>query len=300
VQVRAKLALLALLACLGATFAVLWIAALRAGDRKALRPSAYEVFVGAVTDFFDTLGIGSFAPTATLFKARGSVPDQLIPGTLNVGHTVPTLIQAFIYIAIVRVEPVTLALMIASSVAGAWVGAGVVASWPKRSIQRGLGGALVAAALLLTAQQLGVVPAGGDALALHGTRLAVAIACNAVLGAWMTLGIGLYGPCMVLVCALGMNAAAAFPIMMGSCAFLMPVASARFLSRRAYVPRAAIGLTVGGAPAVLVAAWAVRSLPLGAIRWLVVAAVLVAAWTMLRASMRREDGPTPVPPTIEA
>ena len=287
----AKVALLVTLACLGATFLGLWIATLRPCEPKAYRPSAYELFVGAFTDFFDTLGIGSFAPTTALFKARATVPDQLIPGTLNVGHTVPTLIQAFIYIAIVRVEPATLALLIASSVAGAWVGAGLVASWPKRRIQRGLGAALVAAAVLLTAQQLGVLPAGGEALALRGTRLGVAIVCNSVLGACMTLGIGLYGPCMVLVSVLGMNATAAFPIMMGSCAFLMPIASVRFLSREAYAPRAALGLTLGGAPAVLVAAWVIRSLPLGAIRWLVVAAVLVAAWTMLRSSMRSEDRP---------
>jgi uncharacterized membrane protein YfcA len=287
--VSAKLALLVALGGLGAAFGILWIQSLRGVDRRALRPSGYEVCVGALTDFFDTLGIGSFAPTAALFKVGGNVPDQLIPGTLNVGHSVPTLIQAFIYITIIRVEPTTLALMIAASVAGAWVGAGVVASWSRRRIQRGLGAALVAAALLLAAQQLGVLPAGGEALALHGTRLAVAIACNAVLGAWMTLGIGLYGPCMVLVSVLGMNAAAAFPIMMGSCAFLMPVASVRFLSRQAYAPRAALGLTAGGAPAVLVAAWLVRSLALGAVRWLVVAAVLVAAATMLRSSLRQDD-----------
>ena len=277
----ARLALLVALALVGGIFAVRWTASLRVAS-GALRPTAYEVFVGVLTDFFDTLGIGSFAPTTALFKARGRVSDELIPGTLNIGHTVPTLIQAFIYIVIVRVEPVTLALMIGASVAGAWIGAGVVASWSKRRIQGGLGAALVVAAGLLVAQQLGVLPPGGDALALHGARLAVAVACNAVLGAWMTLGIGLYGPCMMLVCALGMNATAAFPIMMGSCAFLMPVASVRFLSRQAYVPRAALGLTLGGSPAVLVAAFLVRALPLVAVRWIVIAAVLAAAWSMLR------------------
>lgn len=280
----AKIALLVVQAWLGVTFVVRWAQSLRTVALKHLRPTGYELLVGAATDFFDALGIGSFAPTAALFKARGNVPDELIPGTLNVGHTVPTLVEAFIYITMVRVEPVTLALMIGASVCGAWVGAGVVASWPRRMIQRGLGAALVGAALLMTAQELGALPAGGEAVGLHGGRLLVAVACNAVLGAWMTLGIGLYGPCMVLVGVLGMNMAAAFPIMMGSCAFLMPVASLRFVSRRRYAPRAALGLTLGGAPAVLVAAWVVRSLPLGAMRWLVIVAVLVAAGTMLRGS----------------
>jgi uncharacterized membrane protein YfcA len=279
-----KVAVLALLACVSAAFAWMWIAALRATGLRAARPSLFEVFVGAVTDFFDTLGIGSFAPTTALFKARDIVPARLIPGTLNVGHTAPTLVQAFVYITVVRIDPWTLALMIAASAFGAWVGAGVVVSWPKRRIQRGLGLALLAAAGLLFAQQLHLLPAGGTALALRGGHLALAVACNLFLGAWMTLGVGLYGPCMVLISLLGMNPIAAFPIMMGSCAFLMPVASARFLSHRAYAPPAAVGLTVGGVPAVVVAALLVRSLPLDAVRWLVIAAVLVAASTILRSS----------------
>jgi uncharacterized membrane protein YfcA len=285
-----KAALLAALACTGAIFAAQWIGALRGTPLHAARPSVFDVVVGAVTDFFDTLGIGSFAPTTALFQARGQVPERCIPGTLNVGHTAPTLAQAFIYISIVRVDPVTLVLMIGASVAGAWLGAGTVVAWPKQRVEGGLALALVAAAALFTAQQLHLLPAGGTALVLRGGPLFVAVACNFVLGALMTLGVGLYGPCMVVVSLLGMDPTAAFPIMMGSCAFLMPVGSARFLAHRAYSPRAAIGLTVGGVPAVLVAAWIVRSLPLDTIRWLVIAAVLVAAFTMARASWRTKSG----------
>ena len=271
----------------GGAFIAGWIASLRTdGPLRAVIPSAYEVFIGVLTDFFDTLGVGSFATTTTLFRLRGVVADRLIPGTLNVGHTLPTFAQALIYVAIVRVDATTLALMIGASVAGAWLGAGVVAAWPKRRIQLGLGVALIVAASMLCAQLLHVLPAGGDALELHGGRLGLALAGNFVLGAWMTLGVGLYGPCMMLVSILGMNPTAAFPIMMGSCAFLMPVASARFLARRAYSPKAAAGLTLGGLPGVLVAAWIVRSLPLDAVRWLVVAVVLASAFGLMRSAAR--------------
>jgi uncharacterized membrane protein YfcA len=281
-----KLVLLAALACIGAVFVVQWAIALRAVPAVDARPSLFDVLVGLVTDFFDTLGIGSFAPTTALFQARGRVPERYIPGTLNVGHTAPTLAQAFIYISIVRVDPLTLVLMIGASVAGAWLGAGTVVAWSRQRVQRGLAFALFAAAALFTAQQLHVLPAGGTALVLRGGALGVAVTCNFVLGALMTLGVGLYGPCMVVVSLLGMDPTAAFPIMMGSCAFLMPVGSARFLAHRAYSPSAALGLTIGGVPAVLVAAWVVRSLPLGTIRWLVIAAVLVAAFTLLRGARR--------------
>jgi uncharacterized membrane protein YfcA len=254
------------------------------------RPSAYALAVGAVTDFFDTLGIGSFATTASLFKLRGAVPDRLIPGTLNVGHALPTLAQALIYIAIVRVERVTLVSMIGAAMVGAWLGAGIVARWPKRAIQVGMGLALLGAVLLMLAQQSGLLPRGSEALGLHGSRLAAGLAGNFALGALMTLGIGLYAPCMILVSLLGMNPTAAFPIMMGSCAWLMPVAGARFIAQKAYSPSAALGLTLGGLPGVLVAAWIVRALPLQAVRCLVIVVVAYASAAMLRSAVQREGG----------
>jgi uncharacterized membrane protein YfcA len=251
-------------------------------------PSAYELAVGAITDFFDTLGIGSFATTASLFKLRHAVPDRLIPGTLNVGHALPTLAQALIYVAIVRVERITLVSMIGAAMVGAWLGAGVVAHGSKRAVQIGMGLALLGAVLLMLAQQTELLPRGSDALGLHGGRLAAGVGGNFVLGALMTLGIGLYAPCMILVSLLGMNPTAAFPIMMGSCALLMPVAGARFVARKAYAPSAALGLALGGLPAVLVAAWIVRSLPLQAIRWLVIVVVAYASGSMLRSAAKND------------
>jgi uncharacterized membrane protein YfcA len=285
-----KSLLLAVLALAGVLFVWGWVSSLLVG--RAARfpwPARYELLVGAVTNFFDTLGISSFATTTSLYKIRGTVPDRLIPGTLNVGHTLPTFAQALIYIAIVQVDLKTLALMIAAAVAGAWLGAGVVADWPKRKVQVGMGMALLGAAGLMFAQQLHLMPHGGDQQGLEGGRLAAGLAGNFVLGALMTLGIGLYAPCMILVSMLGMSAITAFPIMMGSCAFLMPVASVRFVGKSAYSPSAALGLALGGIPAVLVAAWIVRTLPLQAVRWLVIVVVVSTAVAMLRSA--REAAP---------
>jgi uncharacterized membrane protein YfcA len=131
---------------------------------------------------------------------------------------------------------------------------------------------------------LKLVPGGGDALALSGPRFAIGLAVNFLLGALMTLGIGLYGPCMILVSLLGMNPTAAFPIMMGSCAFLMPIASARFIRERRADLRASLGLLLGGIPAVLIAAFIVKSLSLTAVRWLVVIVVVYTAIALLRAA----------------
>jgi uncharacterized membrane protein YfcA len=292
---------------LGVFFAVYlvgWVVYLRRARRRLPAddpavepgaPTALHLVIGFVTNFFDTLGIGSFATTTSMFRLRKVVPDRLIPGTLNVGHTAPTVVQAFIYISIIAADMTTLVAMIAAAVAGAWLGAGVVAGWSRRKVQIGMGAALLVAASLMLATQLALFPPGGDTIGVQGGRLGVGVAGNVALGALMTLGIGLYAPCMILVSLLGMSPKVAFPIMMGSCAFLMPVGSLRFIRKDAYSLRPALGLAIGGVPGVLLAAFIVKSLPLYAVRWLVIVVVVYTAITLLRSAFETPS-PAPAPP----
>ncbi len=293
-------ALLVVLAALAAVFAWRWFRMERGGSRPTpAKPGVLHLAIGFVTNFFDTLGIGSFAPTTAAFKFRRVVADETIPGTLNVGHTLPTVVQGLIFIGIVRVGPTTLVSMMAAAAIGAWLGAGVVARLPRRAIQLGMGVALSVAAVLFALMNLDQLPSGGAALELTGAKLAAAVAINFLLGALMTLGIGLYAPCLILVSLLGMNPIAAFPIMMGSCAVLMPVAALRFIRDRKYDLRAALGLTLGGIPAVLLAAYVVRSLPLTWLRWLVVIIVLYAAALMLLSARAKSAAADITPATAE-
>lgn len=276
------------LALFAAALIVAWVKLGRAqveGDHGL--PTAGEMAVGFGTNFFDTLGIGSFAPTTALYRLFHMVPDERIPGTLNVGHALNAVVQTFVFTTLIAVDFRTLVTLIGASVLGAWLGAGVVAHWPRRRIQFGMGIALLVAAVLFTLTNLGVVAGGGTAIGLSGTKLVIGAVGNFCLGALMTLGIGLYGPCMIMVSLLGMNPAVAFPIMMGSCAFLMVVAAIRFLRAGAYRQRPALGLTLAGIPAVLLAAFIVKQLPLTMLRWLVVVVVLYTGVTMLTAALRR-------------
>jgi uncharacterized membrane protein YfcA len=256
--------------------------------------TVFRYLLGFLTNFFDTLGIGSFATTTAAFRARRMVADELIPGTLNVGHTPPTIVQAIIYITVIEVDKLTLVLLIGASVVGAWFGAGVVSGWEKRRVQRGMAIALLVTATFIMLRMTGVFPGGGDALGLRGMPLVAGVLGNALLGALMTLGIGLYAPCMAMISLLGMNPTTAFPVMMGSCAFLMPVASIRFLKARKYDRAAAIGLAVGGVPGVLLAAFVVKSLPLDAVRVLVVLVISYTAVTLWRDSRREAEVVAPV------
>ncbi len=285
-----KTLLLAALIVITVVFCVFWTMVVRKSRRMgAASPGVARLAIGFISNFFDTLGISSFATTTTMLRMRGLVDDQLIPGTLNVGHFLPTVAQALIYITIVQVEFQTLALLILAAVGGSWIGAAIVAGLPRRAIQRGMGVALLIASVLLVLSALGQLPGGGEALGLTGGKLILAVGINFVLGALMTLGIGLYAPCMIMISLLGMNPTAAFPIMMGSCAFLMPTAGIQFIKKSKYDLRAALGLALGGVPAVLIAAFIVQSLPLAYVRWLVVVVVLYTAMTLLRTAATQGD-----------
>ena len=252
------------------------------------RPGLTDGLIGFVTNFFDTLGIGSFSPTTAIFKLQHRPRDEQIPGTLNAGHALATVTQALIFITAVTVDLTTLIGMIAAAVLGAWLGVGVVARLPRRAIQVGMGLALFVSALLFLSRNLGWMPEGGDAVGLQGGLLVLATSVNFLLGALMMLGVGLYAPCLILVSLLGMNPLAAFPIMMGACAFLMPIGGVRFIQTNRYSLRSALGLALGGIPGVLAAAFIVKSLPMVWLRWLVTAVVLYASLLMLNSARKPE------------
>jgi hypothetical protein len=205
-----------------------------------------NVGFGLVTDFFDTLGIGNFAPTTVLFRAFKQVKDRLLPGTLNVSHTIPVVLEAFLFLTVIKVEFTTLAVMIISAVIGAVLGAGFVAKFRESTVQLVMGSALLITCFFMISGQTGWIKdlGTGNAIGLSGVKLITAAVVNCLLGALNTAGVGLYAPCMALVYMLGMTPAVAFPIMMGSCAFLMPVASAKFIKAGAYNRKASLGITL--------------------------------------------------------
>lgn len=245
--------------------------------------------IGFVTNFFDALGIGSFATATALLKIFDQSEDRVIPGTLNVGFALPVILEAFIFIKSIEVEPLTLILMILSATIGAWIGAGVVSNFPEKKVQRVMGIALLITVIIMIAGKVGLMPSGGTSIGLSGIRLIIAVISNFVLGALMTAGIGLYAPCMALVYALGMSPKVAFPIMFGSSAFLMPVASMRFVKEGAYNRKAAVAFSTIGILGVLVATQLVKTMPIEMLTWLVIVVVLYTSYSMLKSSRKKQE-----------
>jgi uncharacterized membrane protein YfcA len=279
-----KVGLLTVLVLVNIAFVIGWVWAARR-YRLRERPGPADIAIGVVTDFLDTLGIGSFAPTTALFKFRGKPADELIPGTLNVGHNASAFLETVLFVTTVSVDPVLLGCMVASATAGAWLGAGLVSRLPRRTIQLFMGVALLIAAFFFVLKNLGALDvAGGTAFALAGWRFALAVAVSFVLGALMCIGIGNYAPLMIMLALLGMHPLAAFPIMMTSDGILQPVASLAFFRSGRFAHGPSLGLIIGGVVGVLIAFYIVKQLPLTAMRWLVIVVVSYAAVSMLRSA----------------
>lgn len=254
-------------------------------DVPAWKPLA----TGFVTDFFDTLGIGSFAPTVAMMNAlKINIPDKLIPGTLNVCHTIPVVFEAFIFTTVIKVDSITLISLLGAAVVGSYVGAGIISKMDERKIQIVMGFALVVTAILMLLAQLGLMPGGGNATGLTGGKLVIGVVGNFILGALMTAGVGLYSPCMAMVYFLGMSPTVAFPIMMGSCALLMPTASVKFIKEGTYAKKTSLFITIGGVIGVFIAANFVSSMPMDILRWVVIIVIAYTSVTMLKKAFTKQ------------
>lgn len=243
--------------------------------------------IGFVVNFFDVLGIGAFAPQTALLKFTKQTEDKMIPGTMNVANTLPVLIQAIVFIQIVEVEPITLIVMFATAAAGAIWGASVVSRLSEQKIRMVMSMALLVAAGFMLAKNMHWIQGEGNANGLTGLKLLIAGLVNFLLGALMTVGVGLYAPCMALVFALGMSPQVAFPIMMGSCAFLMPPASVKFIKEGAYNRKAAVVMAVPGMLAVLLAVFVVKSMPLDTLRWVVMLVIVYTSYNLFRTAVKK-------------
>ena len=245
--------------------------------------------IGFITNFFDTLGIGSFAPLTALLRGFKQIQDKLIPGTLNVSVTIPVMIEAFVFITIIEVEIITLFYMVLAAIIGSSFGAGIVSNLSEKLIQRIMGIALIITAFLMLSGQmewikeLGV----GKAIGLTGIKLIIAVLVNIALGAFQAAGIGMYAPSMALVYLLGMSPAVAFPLMMASSAFALPSASIRFIKEQAYNRKAAISITLSGIIGVLIAAFIVKSLDVYVLTWVVIIVIIYTGITLIKSGFKQ-------------
>lgn len=271
--------LLAVLAILTVIYLIVFVRDLIKHKNDSEKGTNFIVMsvIGFVINFFDVFGIGSFATGTALMKAFKQTDDRLIPGTLNVCFCIPVAIESFLFINGVEVEPVTLASMIVAAVVGAYLGAGVVAKLPTKVIRLLMGTALIVIGIVIVIQMMGLIPSSGVATGLSGIKLVIGVAANFILGALMTAGVGMYAPCLALVCLLGINPMIAFPIMMGSSAYLMPVASLKFIKEGAYNRKASLAIAIFGIFGVFIGYRFIKMLNLNALKFIIIIVMAYSA-----------------------
>jgi len=273
-------------------FGLLWRGARQHHHQFSTREFSGGVAIGALTDFLDTLGIGSFVTTTAIFQATHYLKDERqLPGTLNTVHAIPTAVEAGFFLTTVPVAPVTLISLVVAAAVGAVLGSEIMVKLNQRRIQLLMAIALVITALMMAAKLLGWINLLGidnQATSLHGWPLAIGIGGNFILGLLMSAGVGLYAPCMVMVYFLGLTPIAAFPIMMLSCALLMPSSAVNFIRRDRVAYRGLFGIILGGVIGVIAAATVVKGLSLTALSWLIVLVSLWTAHSLWRAAIRQK------------
>lgn len=245
--------------------------------------------IGFLVNFFDALGIGSFAPSLALFHITGTVDDRKIPGTMNVGVTVPVMLEGLLFMTSVKVDMVTMISILVISFIGSMAGVRMNEKINVKAIQKIMGIGLIAAGALLFGSMIGILPSGGTATGVAGLKLVIINVVGFFLGMLLPLGVGHYAPMMVTIYLCGMSPISAFPIMMTMGGTVCFQTGLRFLKNGLFSREAALGQTIGGSIGVLIAVYLVKSLPLGVLRWLVLGVVIYSAVTMIYSGFRKEQ-----------
>lgn len=265
---------------------------------SAVRPRPIAICLGAVTNFFDTLGIGSFAPTMAWMKLQKLVPDRLIPATMVAGHALPVLAQSAVFLVLlgVRVDPPLLVSSIVAMVIGGQIGAPLARHAPVRAVQAMIAVALLIAAGFYAAGNLGLVPHGEGGASSATFQLIVSIVLHLLLGILLNFGVGNYAPTLLVFSLIGIDPKLAFPVMSSACAYCIITSGIRGVSEKGLDLRMVSGIAIGGIPAVLLAALVVKAMPITALRWLVVPIVLYAAAVLWRSAMQAKGDGDAAPP----
>ena len=252
--------------------------------------AAYAV-MGFVLNLLDTLGVGSNATQAAFFKFTKLSPDEELPGNGNVIFGIPVIVEALLFMTVIDVDTLTLFSMLIAAMLGGIVGGKVIAHLPVQKIRTILSITLPCVAVILVCKVNGFGPFGlmGDATALTDAKLIISIVINFVLGMLMCAGVGLYAPCMALCALMGLNITVAFPIMMGSCALLMPPASMEFIKAGRYNRKAALIASVTGILGVLAAYYIVKSMPVDILTYIVAVVLIYMAITFIISNKKDKE-----------
>ena len=280
--------LIALLIPLALAILVYALVLARTAIAARATPKVEALLLGAVVNFFDTFGISSFAQTTAWMKFRRMVPDRLIPPTMIAGLTPPAMAESIVFLWLlgVRVDPVLLFGAAMATFVGGVVGAPLVVRARAWIVQMTVAIGLALAGIAFVLSIAGRLPVGGTASGLPIGLTTIAIAVSFLLGLLANFGVGNYAPTLVMLSLMGMDPHYCFPIMASGASLMGAGSSMRFIKVPELDLRIVVGLTLGGIPAVLVAALIVKKMDVDLLRYVITVVVFYTAVVMARAAVK--------------
>jgi len=261
--------------------------------RKEPGSNLFYAFLGVASQFLGTFGVSDFAFNTVAFRMTKTVEDKKIPGTVNAACVIPVAFMALAYITVIKIDVLTLAVLIVAQTTGSYLTPRIVVKLPVRRIRMGIAVGLLCAAGFILAGKLQLIPSGGNLTGLPGVKLAVAAAAVFIYGALNNIGIGSYAPTMATVYALGIDPRVAFPIMMGGCTFSCAVGAMEFVRLGGYNRKPTLWIASFGLLGVAAAVYLVKSMDVEVIKWVVFIVVLYAALDLIYKEMKLKQSAAP-------
>jgi uncharacterized membrane protein YfcA len=258
----------------------------KSGIWKEPGSNLFFMALGLVSQFLGTFGVSDFAFNTVAFRLTKTVEDKKIPGTLNAACVIPVAFMALAYITVIKVDVLTLIVLIIAQTTGSYLTPRIVVRLPVGKIRVGIAIGLLCAAFFILAGKLQFIPSGGSQTGLAGLKLALASVAVFIYGALNNIGIGSYAPTMATVYALGIDPRVAFPIMMGGCTFSCAVGSMEFIRLGGYSRKPTLWISTVGLLGVAAAVYLVKSMDVETIKWVVLVVVLYAALDLLAQALR--------------
>lgn len=277
-------AILVLIIIVNALFAIRFLVDVVKNKEELIKEKGNNILLAissAVIFFFSTFGVSDFAVSTILYRKTKIVSDKKLPGTLNTQCVIPVAVMALAFITVITVDITTLIVCIAAQIIGAYIGPRFVVKLSPKVIRWFIGIGLVIATLFILAGKFNIIPSGGTATGLTGGKLVIAAICLFIYGALNNIGIGSYALTMVTIYGLGMNPAVAFPIMMGACAFSVPIGSMQFIKFGEYSRKITLFTSTFGVIGVLIGVYLVKGLDVAALQWVVAAILLYSGISMI-------------------
>jgi uncharacterized membrane protein YfcA len=238
------------------------------------------LFAGFVANIADTLGLGSFAVVIAFNNRWQFVGDKKLPGTLNAQSVLPAMLQSLLFLNFVEIDIFLLIAFVLAACAGGFLSGLLVSKLEKQTIRLLMSLSFVGIGLLILANQLNLLPVGGDDTSLSLTKLLIGIPAMMLAGMLPAIGGGIYVPIQVILFLLGLSPLVAFPIMTTAGAIVQSTTAYAFLVKGEVEPQESLILALSGLAGVAVAVPLIAYVNLGQLRWLLLLIVAYNAVTM--------------------